>query len=463
MKKSDITKQKILEAAEEEFSESGLYGARVDSISERAGVNKRMIYAYFVNKEQLYITVLTGVYNRMALEEKKLLGCRLSCEDMIRRIIAMYFDFLYHNPTFVRMLMWENLNNAGYIKSSEAGIVKGYSLKMLSDTIARGIYEGVFRPDIDLESIVISINMEDLERYFAAHPLPRAAFTPDSDYAVCNREKGILQVEFSSPKIARLAISGGDAVNAVVGKASASLPNNYELASRLRRMAPSSPCGISVMETCGEINVLSSGTAAHAMEPQKGNNAATALLQLLKNAMGTTGSPVCDFVADQIGREFDGASLGVKCEDEPSGALTLNVGYLKTDKEKIRIGCDIRYPVTKSGEELIAILRDRAAAAGVEFRVLHHTEPLYLPPESKLVQLLCGAFEDVTGKKAVIYSTGGGTYARALQGRGVAFGAEFPGGRSGGMHTAGEHCDPEELKLHAVICMEAMYRMMVQE
>jgi len=68
--------------------------------------------------------------------------------------------------------------------------------------------------------------MEDLERYFAAHPLPRAAFTPDSDYAVCNREKGILQVEFSSPKIARLAISGGDAVNAVVGKASASLPNN---------------------------------------------------------------------------------------------------------------------------------------------------------------------------------------------------------------------------------------------
>ena len=159
MKKSDITKQKILEAAEAEFSESGLYGARVESISERAGVNKRMIYAYFVNKEQLYITVLTGVYNRMAQEEKKLLGCRLSCEDMIRRIIAMYFDFLYHNPTFVRMLMWENLNNASYIKSSEAGIVKGYSLKMLSDTIARGIYEGVFRPDIDLESIVLSINM----------------------------------------------------------------------------------------------------------------------------------------------------------------------------------------------------------------------------------------------------------------------------------------------------------------
>lgn len=305
--------------------------------------------------------------------------------------------------------------------------------------------------------------MEDLERYFAAHPLPRAAFTPDSEYTVCNREKGILQFEFSSAKVARFAVTGGDAVNAVVGKASASLPNDYELAARLRKMAPSSPCGISVMETCGEINILSNGTAAHAMEPHKGNNAATALLVMLKNAMGSTGSAVCDFVAEKIGRELDGASLGVKCEDEPSGGLTLNVGYLKTDREAIRIGCDIRYPVTQNGGELIEALRSAAKAAGVTFRLLHHAEPLYLPEDSSLVQLLCGAYEDVTGEKALVYATGGGTYARALQGRGVAFGAEFFGGKSGGMHTAGEHCDPEELKRHAVICLEAMYRMMTQE
>ena len=47
MKKSDITKQKILEAAEAAFAEKGFYGARVDEITETAGVNKRMIYAYY--------------------------------------------------------------------------------------------------------------------------------------------------------------------------------------------------------------------------------------------------------------------------------------------------------------------------------------------------------------------------------------------------------------------------------
>ena len=55
LKKSDITRQKILTAAEAEFSEIGLYGARVDSIAQRAGVNKRMIYAHFGSKEQLYM------------------------------------------------------------------------------------------------------------------------------------------------------------------------------------------------------------------------------------------------------------------------------------------------------------------------------------------------------------------------------------------------------------------------
>src|ERR1044072_1892211 len=36
------------------FSEHGLAGARVDRIAELAGANKRMIYAYFGDKDRLY-------------------------------------------------------------------------------------------------------------------------------------------------------------------------------------------------------------------------------------------------------------------------------------------------------------------------------------------------------------------------------------------------------------------------
>ena len=73
MKKSDITKQKILKAAEKAFAQKGLYGARVDEISEASETNKRMIYAYFGNKEQLYIAVIEAVYGRLAEFEEPLL------------------------------------------------------------------------------------------------------------------------------------------------------------------------------------------------------------------------------------------------------------------------------------------------------------------------------------------------------------------------------------------------------
>jgi AcrR family transcriptional regulator len=52
------TQARILDAAFEEFCEKGLAGARVDAIADRAGVNKRMLYHYFGNKEELFTELL---------------------------------------------------------------------------------------------------------------------------------------------------------------------------------------------------------------------------------------------------------------------------------------------------------------------------------------------------------------------------------------------------------------------
>src|ERR1700728_4681638 len=55
---SKATKELLLAAASEEFSEFGLAGARIDRIAERAGANKRLLYVYFGDKDQLFDTVL---------------------------------------------------------------------------------------------------------------------------------------------------------------------------------------------------------------------------------------------------------------------------------------------------------------------------------------------------------------------------------------------------------------------
>ena len=52
--KGNETRQRIFDAAVQEFAENGFAGARIDRIAELAGVNKQRIYAYFNDKEGLF-------------------------------------------------------------------------------------------------------------------------------------------------------------------------------------------------------------------------------------------------------------------------------------------------------------------------------------------------------------------------------------------------------------------------
>jgi TetR/AcrR family transcriptional regulator len=57
-RRSEQSQQQILAAAEAEFADKGLAGARVDAIAEASGINKQMIYYYYGSKDDLYLAVL---------------------------------------------------------------------------------------------------------------------------------------------------------------------------------------------------------------------------------------------------------------------------------------------------------------------------------------------------------------------------------------------------------------------
>jgi len=187
MKKSDITKTKILESAEQEFAEMGLYGARVDSIAQNAGVNKRMIYEHFGSKEKLYSTVLTAVYARLADSEAELLSAGESCVETIRALIKRYFELLRENTTFIRMVMWENLTGAQYLKNSNAPTVKGKALTLLREALETGIKEGVFREDIDISEIMLSMNLFCFSYFSNVHSMPHVLNVEFEDDELLNK------------------------------------------------------------------------------------------------------------------------------------------------------------------------------------------------------------------------------------------------------------------------------------
>lgn len=156
-KNSERSKQDILEAAEQQFSEKGFYGARIDEIAALAKINKRMLYEYFENKETLYKTVLFRVYKRMEDAEYELLKSDPEGIAFIRAVIGAYFDFLAANPSFVNILMWENLNKGKYLGEMPDEQMRRRTLDIFREKIAQGKAAGVFRPEVDEQQTVLSL------------------------------------------------------------------------------------------------------------------------------------------------------------------------------------------------------------------------------------------------------------------------------------------------------------------
>lgn len=157
--RSDQTRARILAAAEAVFSEKGLDGARVDEIAQKAGVNKRMLYEYYGSKEGLYGTVLQSVYQRLG-DCEAFLTAHPEAPDVSEAIGALvnaYFAFLKENPTYVRMVMWENLYGARHFDSQGLGGVRDPVKKAIQTLLRRGKETGVFRPGADEEQVLMTL------------------------------------------------------------------------------------------------------------------------------------------------------------------------------------------------------------------------------------------------------------------------------------------------------------------
>lgn len=308
--------------------------------------------------------------------------------------------------------------------------------------------------------------MKDMEGYFAKMPLPDLAFTPDSDYGICYAEKGILHLEVSTPLNDATILTqfhSGKAINAVPDMAYVMLDSSSYDEQTLMRFADASDGNFEFNYTIDGLMIISRGKAAHACEPEKGYNAAASLVDLISHAyhMDELGS-ICSFVHYAINKETNGRSLGIKMNDSVSGALTVNLGNVHIEGNEAKAQIDIRYPVTVNGEYVIRQFKKVAMNNNLNVKVINHELPLYVEKESELIAELSQAYESVMGEKPELYSTGGGTYARMLKGRGVAFGPNFKNDDIH-MHNADESVDAENFMKHMQICLEAMYRLYTME
>lgn len=156
--RAQATRRRILEAAIAEFTEKGLDGARVDEIAARAGANKRMLYAYFGAKDELWLAALEAVYAAMRQEESRLVVEHLPPEEGIAELVRFKLRYTAAHPEVVALLTSENLHRARYLRrSTQVQALYSPALAVLEALLRRGAAEGRFRDGVDPVQLYISL------------------------------------------------------------------------------------------------------------------------------------------------------------------------------------------------------------------------------------------------------------------------------------------------------------------
>ncbi len=239
----------------------------------------------------------------------------------------------------------------------------------------------------------------DMAYYRQHEELPTFGFTPDAAFPCGYAEKGIAIFELKMPLSASgvESVSGGEAHNMV--------PDFCE-------------CVI------GGNKLTATGVSAHGSTPNAGVNAIIALMNKLVS--DGISCPLAEFITKKFEVECAGRNIGLESWDSESGRLTLNLGVIEVRGDEVIMTVDIRYPVTKSYENMLAMLKATCKQYDVTVTEAGHNPPVFMDKNSKLITTLTDVYNGITGDDAEPFSMGGGTYARAMPNI-VSFGPHFEG------------------------------------
>ncbi len=288
---------------------------------------------------------------------------------------------------------------------------------------------------------------EGIKKYLTLEEVPSCGFTPDSDYPLINAEKGLLQIKLSSMEKSTFTLKGGVTFNSVPDSCTYEGLNIQQLTDRANLLDFNFESSNSFFKTIGK--------STHSAKAFQGINAIGRMAILLHKENIT--SSLVSFMAKEIGEDCHGERIFGIFEDDASGKITINMGNVSINHKKQELFIDIRYPVTKDEKEVITLLKNKASNYGLDLEIIDSLPSLYVPIDHPLVKTLSEIFEEVTGLDSTPISTGGATYARALNNC-VAFGPLFPG-KPKVAHENNEYVDLDDLMKSVLMYAMAIERL----
>ena len=277
----------------------------------------------------------------------------------------------------------------GAMDDKGPAVISLYCMKQLKD-------EG-FKPKKRIR-LIVGCNEEsgwECIKYFKTRStMPETGFSPDADFPVIYAEKGIMHIKFTYPVNGDFSsVKGGNAANMVCDECVVKAGIDEKKLKQL---------GLTVKDGY----IVARGKSAHGSTPEQGVNAIAPILKYLG--------------LDEVYEKLFVNQYGLTELQDETGPLTFSPDVIRGGKNSVTVVCDIRYPATVSRERVLSAFK------GESYEILSEQASLFNDRQCSLIKVLCGAYNEVTGKQMKPIAIGGGTYARALK-CGAAFGPEEEG------------------------------------
>lgn len=109
-KSKHATAERILQTAQEVFIAKGFDGSSINDISDKAKINKSLIYHHFSNKADLWKAVKQNLLEKHAGKETLQADFPMdSFKDFLKYFVTLRFEFYEKNPDIARLIAWQRL------------------------------------------------------------------------------------------------------------------------------------------------------------------------------------------------------------------------------------------------------------------------------------------------------------------------------------------------------------------
>ncbi len=152
---ASLTRQQIIEAADQLFYSEGLAAVSMDRIAERAGANKQLLYRHFGSKERLFQAAIRVMVKRFG-------HFRRAAPETLEVRLPYYFERATDNQEWVRILQWEALHTGEGPAVNEAE--RRARMERVVDGIRADQAAGILPGDLDPGQLFLSFHA------LATHP-----------------------------------------------------------------------------------------------------------------------------------------------------------------------------------------------------------------------------------------------------------------------------------------------------